>query len=155
MTQLLFFFCMTSGDNLRLIAAAWPLVFKGSHWSRIHLKSEFPVAAISSMPWWTTQNHQVLGSLFNSLYPWGKNRHFQDDKATHFLTCWKQTERGEPERGLLGFVINTNSKGSCRWDIIGFPVNKARWSVGWRVLNPASEHVFYRFDLFHSSGLRL
>lgn len=32
--------------------------------------------------------------------------------------------------GLLGFVINGNSKGSCCWFIIGFPVNNKHWSLG-------------------------
>lgn len=40
---------------------------------------------------------------------------------------------------LLGFVINGNSKGSCCWFIIGFPVNNEHWSLGLWVTNQLSD----------------
>lgn len=56
-------------------------------------------------------------------------------------------------KGLFGFVINVNSKGSCRWYIIGFPVNNTHWSVEHCVMNPTSQHVFLWVCSFHNSNL--
>lgn len=44
--------------------------------------------------------------------------------------AWHAESQNQTTGGLLGFVINGNSKGSCCWFIIGFPVNNKRWSLG-------------------------